>query len=218
MTCAEIMDQLKSKSNAKMRDIYVKHGGGENHFGVVLSDLRDLAKQIKTNHELGLELWATGNQDARLLGSLIIKPKSLSIDDLRRMMSEIDFTKLADWFGKNVVLKTAHADTLRDEWRDSDHMCSARIGWWLCSRSIESGTLDHDELLALVEAQMADAPPAKQEAMNWCLVEIGVKDASRRARALEIGERLGVYRDYPVAKGCISPFAPTWINWALSQP
>lgn len=25
-------------------------------------------------------------------------------------------------------------------------------------------------------------------------------------------ERLGVYRDYPCAKGCTSPFAPIWIN------
>lgn len=218
MTVSELMVLLEAKSNVKMREIYVKHGGGGNHFGVVLSDLRDLAKQIKTNHELGMELWATGNQDARLLGSLIMKPKALSLDVLRRMVAETDFTKLADWFGKNVVLKTAHADTLRDEWRDSEHKCSARLGWWLCSRSIEGGKLDHDELLALIEAQMAEAPTAKQEAMNWCLVEIGVKDESRRTRALEIGERLGVYRDYPVAKGCISPFAPTWINWALTQP
>lgn len=217
MTVSELMVLLESKSNAKMRDIYVKHGGGENHFGVVLADLRELAKQIKTNHELGMELWATGNQDARLLGSLIMKPKLLSPDELRSMMAEIDFTKLADWFGKNVILKTGHAETLRDEWRDSSHPCSARIGWWLCSRAIEGGKLDHDELLDRIEAEMASAPPAKQEAMNWCLVEIGIHDESRRARALEIGERLGVYRNYPVAKGCISPFAPTWINWALSQ-
>ncbi len=31
-------------------------------------------------------------------------------------------------------------------------------------------------------------------------------------RALAIGEKLGVYRDYPCSKGCTSPFAPTWIN------
>ncbi|PLW90773.1 MAG: DNA alkylation repair protein, partial [Mucilaginibacter sp.] len=24
--------------------------------------------------------------------------------------------------------------------------------------------------------------------------------------------RLGIYRDYPVSKGCVSPFAPIWIN------
>lgn len=34
----------------------------------------------------------------------------------------------------------------------------------------------------------------------------------QRTRALAIGEKLGLYRDYPVSKGCTSPFAPIWIN------
>ncbi|MFM8449226.1 MAG: DNA alkylation repair protein, partial [Haliscomenobacter sp.] len=29
---------------------------------------------------------------------------------------------------------------------------------------------------------------------------------------LEIGTRLGIYRDYPVSKGCTSPYAPIWIT------
>ena len=33
-----------------------------------------------------------------------------------------------------------------------------------------------------------------------------------RARALAIGEAPGLYRDYPVSKGCTSPFAPAWIH------
>ena len=33
-----------------------------------------------------------------------------------------------------------------------------------------------------------------------------------RKRAIAIGERLGIYRDYPVSKGCTSPFAPIWIQ------
>jgi hypothetical protein len=27
-----------------------------------------------------------------------------------------------------------------------------------------------------------------------------------------MGEKMGIYRDYPVSKGCTSPFAPIWIN------
>ena len=36
-------------------------------------------------------------------------------------------------------------------------------------------------------------------------------------RALAIGESLGIYRDYPVSKGCTSPFAPIWINEMVSR-
>ncbi len=48
--------------------------------------------------------------------------------------------------------------------------------------------------------------------MNMCLAQIGIKFPDLRARALSIGETLGVYRDYPVSKGCTSPFAPIWIG------
>lgn len=40
---------------------------------------------------------------------------------------------------------------------------------------------------------------------------IGIGHAGHRARAIEIGERLGVLKDYPTSPGCTSPFAPVWI-------
>ena len=36
--------------------------------------------------------------------------------------------------------------------------------------------------------------------------------AKHRKRAITIGEALGLYSDYPTAKGCTSPFAPIWIE------
>ena len=58
---------------------------------------------------------------------------------------------------------------------------------------------------------MAAAPPEVQWTMNGCLAGIGIHEPRLRARAVAIGEKLGVYRDYPVSKGCTSPFAPIWI-------
>jgi hypothetical protein len=48
--------------------------------------------------------------------------------------------------------------------------------------------------------------------MNFCLAGIGIQFPKHRERALTIGEKLGIYRDFPVSKGCTSPFAPIWIN------
>ena len=45
--------------------------------------------------------------------------------------------------------------------------------------------------------------------------QFGVKRGDIRAFA--IGDTLGVYRDYPVSKGCTSPFAPVWINAIVSR-
>ncbi len=63
------------RGTEKMRAQNTKNGAGDNQFGVRLGDLRKLAKKIKTNHELAVALWEAGNIDARLLATLLIKPK-----------------------------------------------------------------------------------------------------------------------------------------------
>ncbi|MGW4178679.1 hypothetical protein ACWEJJ_24850, partial [Streptomyces rubiginosohelvolus] len=35
------------------------------------------------------------------------------------------------------------------------------------------------------------------------------------ARAVGIGERLGVLKDYPTSPGCTSPYAPEWIGFGM---
>ncbi len=52
--------------------------------------------------------------------------------------------------------------------------------------------------------------------MNFCLGGIGINFPEHRKRAIAIGETVGVYRYWPVSKGCTSPFAPIWINEMVS--
>jgi 3-methyladenine DNA glycosylase AlkD len=58
---------------------------------------------------------------------------------------------------------------------------------------------------------MKAAPGPKQWSMNHCLAEIGIHNPGLRARAVAIGERLEVLKDYPASPGCTPPFAPVWI-------
>ena len=66
-------------------------------------------------------------------------------------------------------------------------------------------------LLDRIESEMADAGPEVQWTMNYCLARIGIHFPKLRKRAITIGEALGIYRYYPVSKGCLT-FAPIWIN------
>jgi hypothetical protein len=53
--------------------------------------------------------------------------------------------------------------------------------------------------------------------MNFCPAGIGLHFPKHRKRAIALGEMLGIYRDYPVSKGCRSPFAPIWTKEMLSR-
>ena len=84
MTLKETLTQLEALGNEKMRKQNTKHGASGNQFGVRRGDLRKLAKKIKTNHELALALWETGNIDAQFLAILLMKPENLSADEMDR--------------------------------------------------------------------------------------------------------------------------------------
>ncbi len=87
MNIKDVLAQLESLGDDARRKHNVKAGAPDNQFGVKLGDIRAIAKKIKTDHELALELWETRNVEAQLLATLIIKPKSLSaleVDKLTR--------------------------------------------------------------------------------------------------------------------------------------
>lgn len=91
---------------------------------------------------------------------------------------------------------------------------AARAGWSLTAERVtkKPERLDLGALLDRIEAEMANAAPEPQRTMNNTLAMIGIHHPEHRARALAIGEKLGIYRDYPTLPGCTSPFAPIWIN------
>src|SRR5882724_11852759 len=86
VTLEETLRQLESLGNAGVRTQNAKRGAGDNQFGVKLGDIRILANKIKTNHELALSLWKTGNIDAQFLATLLIKVNLLSADEMERMV------------------------------------------------------------------------------------------------------------------------------------
>lgn len=215
MTPKEALAKLKSLGDEKMRAQNKKNGAGNDQFGVRLGDIRNLAKEIKTDHELGLALWKTGNIDARLLAILIMKPKKLSADELEKMVRSTDFVQVADWLNPYVVKNHPQKEAMREKWmKSADDRWTARAGWSLTSERIlkDPKGLDLDALLDRIEAEMADAAPEAQWTMNFCLGNIGIQFPKHRKRAIAIGEALGLYRDYPVSKGCTPPFVPVWVK------
>ncbi len=214
MTLEETLAQLKALGNEKMRVHNKKHGAGDNQFGVRHGDIRKLAKEIKPDHELAVALWESGNIDARLLAILLIKPKKLSVEEMDRMVRSANFVPVADWLNAYVVTNHPDKELLRQKWMADEDPWAARAGWSLTSERIAKSPegLDLSAILDRLETEMPDAAPEVQWTMNNCLAGIGIHFPKHRERAITTGEALGIYRDYPVSKGCTSPFAPIWIN------
>lgn len=208
------MNRLRSLGEARLRELNLARGAGENQFGVKLGELRTIAKEIKTNPELAIELWRTGNADAMLLATLLMKPAQIESDELDRMVRSVTYPQLADWLSSYVVKRHPEKEALRERWMASSHPMASRAGWSLTAERIEKNPdgLDLPALLDRLEREMGPAPEVAQWTMNFCLAGIGIHFSEHREHALAIGEKLGVFRDYPTSKGCTSPFAPVWIR------
>lgn len=219
MTLNETLKQLKSLGSEKMRAQNTKNGAGDNQFGVKRGDIRVLAEKIHSDHELAISLWETGNVDAQLLATLVIKPKNLSTEEMDRMVRSVTFVQAADWLNAYVVKQHPDKEALRQEWMAADERWAARSGWSLTAERVVKSPegLDLPALLDRIESEMGKADPVVQWTMNSTLAEIGIHFPKLRKRAIAIGERLGIYRDYPVSKGCTSPFAPIWIKAMVSR-
>ncbi len=219
MTLKETLTQLEALGDEKRRAHNIKNGAGDNQFGAKLGDIRKLAKKIKTNHELAMALWETGNIDAQLLATLLIKPKSLTADEMDRMVRSVTFVQVADWLNSYVVKHHPDKETLRQGWMADDDPMAARAGWSLTTERVVKSPegIDLPALLERIESEMGGAAPEVQWTMNCSLAEIGINFPAHRKRALAIGETLGIYRDYPCSKSCTSPFAPIWINEMVSR-
>ncbi|MEV5497862.1 DNA alkylation repair protein [Nonomuraea fuscirosea] len=205
------MAELAGLEDAQAREVNERHG--DDH-GVNLGKLRAIAKRLKTQHELACRLWETDDTAARLLALLICRPKAFSRAELDAMIRETRAPKAHDWLVNYVVKKSPHAEELRVAWFADPDPVVASAGWALTTERVAKKPegLDLPALLDVIEAEMRDAPDRLQWAMNHCLAQIGIDHAQHRARALDIGERLEVLKDYPTSPGCTSPFAPTWIN------
>ncbi|MCF8588384.1 DNA alkylation repair protein [Gordonia liuliyuniae] len=206
----DLLAELAANDDPKTRAVNERHG--DDH-GVKLSVLRGIAKRLKTQQPLAVELWATADTAARLLSLLICRPKEFGADELDAMLRDARTPKVHDWFVGYVVKKSPHREPLRTAWAVDPDPVVAAAGWSLTAGRVASDSegLDLPALLDTVDAQMKDAPDRLQWAMNTTLAQIGIAHPELRERAVEIGERLEVLKDYPTSPGCTSPYAPVWI-------
>jgi len=185
------------------------------------AELKRLAKGIKTDHTLALELWSTGNQQCRMLAVLIFDKKQIDqafIDTLDADLQQLDDTPrvhLMEWLLANQLMKSRPLTRLVESWENSPSSLQRRTFWYLQARQRWTGQKsppNTEALLDALEARLEDEVPEVQWAMNFTACQIGTFQEEHRARCVALGERVGLYRDEKVPRGCVPSFLPEYIR------
>lgn len=184
-------------------------------------DIRILAKQIKKDHTLALQLWQTGNLHARALSTLIFDKKLLTSDVIDQFVIDLqhhdraDQLLVMDWLFANQLTKTKNLLDLIQTWRDSDFPLQRRTYWYYQGRLRWMGKCDQTnsaQLLTFIEAHILNEDPMVQWAMNFLAGWIGVFEDEFHDRCIQLGQETGLYRGMKVAKNCTPDYLPDFIR------
>ena len=185
-----------------------------------LGDLRKIANDIKKDHDLAMELWATGKYLARQLAILIMDKKHLSQELIDKLAKDIkrhkedERNQLIDWLMANQLSKDKKTVALMESWENSPSSLQRRIFWYYQGRLRWVGQTppNNEELLSKIEKQIEKEEPEVQWAMNFTAGWIGVYDKKYRNRCIALGEKTGLYKGKMVSKGCTPEYLPEFIT------
>jgi 3-methyladenine DNA glycosylase AlkD len=185
-----------------------------------LGDLRILAKDIKKDHELAMELWASGEYLPRQLAILIMDKKFLSQEFIDKLDKDIrshpqeERNQLIDWLMANQLSKDKKTIALMESWENSPSVLQRRIFWYYQGRLRWVGQTppsNTEYLLSAIERSIEQEKPEVQWAMNFTAAQIGIFQPEFRSRCIALGERTGLYKDEVVHKGCTPNYLPELI-------
>ena len=138
MDLASVMAELEALGTEQTRKTYQNHGAREPLFGVTLRDMKPLAKTIKKDHALAMELYATGNYDAQTLAGIVAEPDKMTASDFERWMETANCRATVDYVVAVTLAETGFAEELADRWIDSGDENDQSAGWNCYCRLLSS--------------------------------------------------------------------------------
>lgn len=216
-TVKSILSELEPLVNETSKKVYFRQGIQEEVLGIKMGDLRKLAKRIGMNTKLAWELWNTKIYELRILALSIFDAKNLSESELLNLITSTDTKYLIDEYAFSLDAQSNDQLKRMETWFKHDDPRVRQTAWNIAIVLNNSNQLSYEQRTALVdriEQELLEQEPNTQYAMNRLLCEIGIRYDDLTDRCIAIGEKLGLYREMKVAKGCTSPYAPAWIEAA----
>lgn len=194
MTLAEVLAELEAAGSEQTRRTYARHGVSSPMFGVSFATLKILYKRIKVDHELALQLWDTGNFDARNLAVKVVDPSRMT-PDMLDLWANDPIAAMCSSYVAHVTVEGPHAHDRVDRWLASPQLHQRTMGWKLVSAlAMIDERLDDAWFLARlteIESTIETAANAMRAAMNTALISIGCRNASLREAASAAARRIG---------------------------
>jgi hypothetical protein len=197
MKLKEVMAALKAKGSEQIKRILLKHGAKEPFFGVRIGDMKPIAKKLKGEQALALELYATGNSDAQYLAGMIANGRQMTARQLQTWADAATWEMISGTTVPWVASEHPEGFALAMKWIDSKNEQVARAGWnTLGALAVTIPDADlpvthFGQLLDRVVRDMSKAPDSTRYSMNHFVIAVGTYVAPLGTKAIATARKLG---------------------------
>lgn len=194
-TADEVITHLKSISTHAHLQGMQKFGIDSTHaIGVSIPQLRAVAKKIKVNHTLALELWKTGVHEARILASMIDDPAQVTGKQIDSWVKDFNSWDLCDQVCGNLFDRTPHVVDKVTKYSTNKKEFIKRAAFTIMAEYAVHNKTAPDKIfiewLTIVEREACDERNFVSKAVNWALRGIGKRNRALNAEALKTAKSI----------------------------
>lgn len=211
MDVATTLKRLEALTDPRGQAIWKKvHGESYPGYGIGLTKLKQLSKEVKKNHDLSISLWETGIHDARILAVMIEEPKKVEQEQIEVQMGQVSTWDLADKYVEYIIAKTSNGQQYFTTWRNHEHEMKQRSAFILLVHLIkkgklEQGWIDVEQVLIQIKNELQQSRNWVKEGMAYALMAIGSINKELNIESISVAQELGeIEVDYG-ATSCQSP-------------
>lgn len=219
-TAAGILADLKSKGKESARKIYARHGmAADRLYGVSVADMKLIAKTIKKQQALALDLYASGIMDAMYLAGMVANGAEMTREQLNAWAEGAEnMQMISEYTVPWVAVESPHGLALALQWIQSKKEHVASAGWCTLSGLVATqpdSALDLKQIESLLATAVKGIPTAQNRVrytMNNFVICVGsyVQPLLKQAKAT--AQKIGAVHVDVGETACKVPQATDYIE------
>ena len=189
-SAAELLDQLKSLGSEKDKEGMARFGiKPKKALGISVYVLKKMAKNIKRDHKLAIDLWKSGIHEARMIAAFLDEPEKVTEKQMESWAKDFDSWDICDQTCAYLFDKTPFAYSKAVEWTKRDEEFVKRSGFVLmCALAVHDKRAPDSKFrkfFPIIKKYSTDERNFVKKAVNWALRQIGKRNKSLNKEAIK---------------------------------
>ena len=196
MKSKDIIDKIKSLKNPKNIAGMARFGirPKSQVYGISMPEIRQMAKEIKKDHELALLLFKSGIHEAKMLATIIAEHEKITEKEVNEWVKLFDSWDIVDQCCMNLFWQSKICRKNIFEWVKSEEEFIRRTAFSLIAvLAVKNKEMKNAEFLKffpLIKKYATDERNFVKKSVNWALRQIGKRNKSLNIEAIKLAHQI----------------------------